>query len=118
MRQLGPRVSSLSGLTIGSLELSPAFASDVTEYTCATENATNKVTATATDIGDTIAILVGETPLENAHSATWAEGANTLTVTVTDRDDETNYTTYTVTVTYTPPEPDPETSTDAEPGDG
>lgn len=88
--------ATLSGLTIGSLTLTPAFDSDVTEYTAATTNASNKVTATPTDEGATITILNGDTPVENGESASWAEGENTLTITVTNGSAEE---VYTVTVT-------------------
>lgn len=88
--------ASLSGLTIGSLELTPSFDPDVTEYTAATENATNKVTAVAADENAEISIVNGETVVENEGSATWEAGENTLTVTVTNGTAEK---TYTVTVT-------------------
>lgn len=101
MRFKRPSVKSLSGLTIGSLVLTPEFAPDVLAYTCATANASNKVKATATDEGDTIKIMNGETEVENNTAAHWEEGENTLTVTVTDRDDPTATTEYVVTVTYT-----------------
>ena len=90
--------ANLSGLTIGSLELTPSFDKDVTSYAATTTNATNKVTAVAEDEDATITILNGETPVENEGSATWADGANTLTVTVTNGSATK---TYTVTVTKT-----------------
>lgn len=68
----------------------------MTAYTATTENATNKVTATAADETATIAITVGETEIENGSSATWEVGENTVTVKVTDGTVEK---TYTVTVT-------------------
>lgn len=71
------------------------------EYTAATSNATNKVTAVAADPGDTITIMNGETEVTNGQSASWSEGENTLTITVADRDDQTKKTEYEVTVTYT-----------------
>ena len=51
------------------------------------------MTATPTEEGDEVVIMLGETEIENGSSATWAEGENVLTITV---DGET---TYTVTVT-------------------
>lgn len=90
--------ASLSSLTIGTLTLDPTFDPDVTSYETATTNATNKVTAVAEDEDATISIKVGETPVDNEGSATWAEGENTLTIVVTNGD-ETK--TYTVTVTKT-----------------
>lgn len=70
----------------------------MTEYTATTTNATNKITATPEDEDAAIAILNGETPVENEASATWAEGENTLTVTVTKGSAKK---TYTVVVTKT-----------------
>ena len=66
------------------------------EYTATTANATNKVTATPTDPYATVAILNGETEVENGESASWAEGENTLTITVSGGAPDT---VYTVTVT-------------------
>ena len=68
------------------------------EYTAATTNASNKVTATATDSGATISITVGETEVANGGNASWSEGENTLTITVSEYGDSTEYT---VTVTRT-----------------
>jgi hypothetical protein len=89
----------LAGLTIGTLDLVPAFNKSVMIYTAATGNATDVIKAVAKDGEATIAIKVGETAVENGAAATWAEGANTVKITVT-RGVETE--TYTVTVTYTP----------------
>lgn len=88
--------ATLSELTIGSLTLSPAFDPETTEYTAATSNATNKVTAVASDPRATVVIKNGETEIVSGESATWAEGENTLTVTVTAGELSE---TYTVTVT-------------------
>lgn len=88
----------LSSLKIGAKTLSPAFNKSIFAYTCTTTDATNTITAVAKDGEATIAIINGETPVENGAAATWADGANTLTVTVT-RGTETE--TYTVTVTKT-----------------
>ena len=96
---IGPAVKSLSALAIGTLTLTPAFASETFEYTAATTDATNKITATPTDSGDTVTIINGETEVDNGDSATWEAGDNTVTITVADRDDPTNTTEYTVTVT-------------------
>lgn len=94
-----PLNADLSGLTIGSLTLSPAFDKDVTEYTAETSNASNKVTATAADETATVDILVGETEIENGASATWETGENVVTINVTDGTGPTITKTYTVTVT-------------------
>ncbi len=48
-----------------------------------TTNTTNKVTATPTNEGDTVEIILGEsTEVTNGQSATWEDGENTLTITV------------------------------------
>lgn len=91
------------------MTLTPAFDPSVLEYTAATANATNKITAVAADAGDTVTIEVGETEIESGQSASWSEGENTVTIKVTDRDDADNTTEYEVTVTYTPPAEDPTT---------
>ena len=75
--------SALTGLTIGALTLTPEFSADVTSYAVATENSTNKVTATAAE-GAEIEIKLGETAIENESSPTWDTGENTLTITVTE----------------------------------
>lgn len=89
-------MTSLSGLTIGTLTLSPTFDPDVTEYTATTTNATNKVTATPTDENADVTIMLGDVEVTNGGSATWQEGENTLTVTCSQNGGET---VYTVTVT-------------------
>lgn len=86
----------LASLAVGSLTLSPAFNKSVFVYTAATTNATNTINAIAMDGESTIEILNGETPVANGATATWAEGANTLTVNVTSG---TATETYTVVVT-------------------
>lgn len=78
------------------MTLTPTFSSNVTEYTATTSNATNKVTATATDENAEVVIMLGSTAITNGGNATWAEGENELTITVSEYGDET---VYTVTVT-------------------
>lgn len=79
----------LTGLTIGSLTLSPSFDGNVTEYTATTSNNSNKITAT----GDgEIAITVNGTAHTNGTAYAWQAGENTVVVTI-------GGTTYTVTVT-------------------
>ena len=74
---------SLSDLTIGSINLSPAFDADVTEYTAATSNATNTITATLNDNTADAVITVNGDSLTNGGSATWETGENTVVITVT-----------------------------------
>lgn len=90
-------IETLSGLTIGSLVLSPEFDPEVTEYTATTSNATNKITAVATDEDATITITVNDVEIDNEDSATWETGENTVEITVSK--DGATSTTYTVTVT-------------------
>ena len=86
----------LSGLTIGSLTLTPAFNAGTTSYTVSTSNSTNTISATAEDSSASITIKNGETVITNGTSATWSAGENTLTITVTNG---TESKVYTVTVT-------------------
>ena len=95
--------ATLAGLSLGSLNLSPAFSPATTTYTAATTNATNTVTATPADAGATVEITnegaseeVVEVP--NGTAVTWETGANTLTIKVTGEDGAATKT-YTVTVT-------------------
>lgn len=90
--------ATLSALTIGSLTLSPAFASGTTSYTASTTNATNTITAVPSDAGASIEVKVGNTVIDNGTAATWSEGSNTVAVTVTAADGTTTKA-YTVTVT-------------------
>lgn len=62
------------------------------EYTATTTNATNKVTATATDPYAEITIMLGETEIENGTSATWESGDNELVITVSGGAPDTVYT--------------------------
>lgn len=94
----GDMDASLSALTLGSLTLTPAFDPAVTQYTAATSNASNTVTAKAKNPQAGITIANGETPVTNGQSATWQSGANTLTINVTYG---TSAMTYTVAVTKT-----------------
>ena len=88
--------NTLSALTIGTLTLSPTFASGTTSYTTTTTNAKDAITATATNAGATIEIKNGTTVIANGGDATWSSGSNTVTVKVTGDDGDK---TYTVTVT-------------------
>lgn len=66
------------------------------EYTATTTNDADKVTATAADENATIAIMLGETEVENGGNAAWEAGENALVITVTNG---SNATEYAVTVT-------------------
>ena len=91
-----PISKTLSGLTIGSLTLTPTFDPDVTEYEVTTTNASNKVTATPTSADAEVVITANDVEIESGDSVTWTEGENEVVVEVTGDDGTT---TYTVTVT-------------------
>lgn len=87
---------TLSALAIGSLTLTPTFDGSVTEYTAATTNSTNKITATAADEASVITIESDDATIASDGTATWAAGENEVTITVTNGDVEK---VYTITVT-------------------
>ena len=88
--------AKLAGLSIGSLELSPAFNADTSNYTASTSNATNTVSATGVT-GASVAITVNGAAHTNGQSATWNTGTNTVVITVTKAGYSNGV--YTVTVT-------------------
>lgn len=88
--------AALSSLTIGELILSPSFSSGTLEYTAATTNASDKITAAATASAATVVIKNGSTTVTSGSAASWAAGENTVTVTVTNG---SNTRVYTVIVT-------------------
>ena len=90
--------ASLSALSIGSLALSPAFASGTKTYTATTSNATNTITAVPADAAAAIKVTVNDEEIDNGTAATWTTGSNTVKVNVTAPDGTTTET-YTVTVT-------------------
>jgi phi13 family phage major tail protein len=83
---------SLSDLTIGSINLSPTFDADVKEYTAATSNATNTITATLNDNTADVVITVNGDSLTNGGSASWETGENTVNITVTKGTSSKKYT--------------------------
>lgn len=86
----------LASLTIGTLPLVPSFSAGEFNYTLATTNASDRVTAAPVTAGATIAIDNGGTTVTNGNAASWSTGTNTLTITCTDN---TDVKTYTVIVT-------------------
>lgn len=72
----------LKSLTIGELELTPAFDSAATAYTATTANAADAITVVTASADASAAILNGETAVTSGANATWADGENTVTVTV------------------------------------
>ncbi len=87
----------LSGLTIGSLILNPAFAPGVTNYTATTANNTNKVRAVPADDNALILVSINGEAVPNESSVAWNNGENVLIVSVAV--DGGGHTDYTVTVT-------------------
>ena len=83
--------STTATLSIGSLSLSPAFSAGVTEYAATTTNATNTVSATATDESATVSIYVNGTQLASGGPATWVAGTNDVSVVVTNGMSATAY---------------------------
>ena len=77
---------------LGTLQLVPEFDPEVTSYTAETTDATNKVTATASDPEAVILIEVNGAAHENDTSATWLVGTNTVTVHVACGEVEATYT--------------------------
>lgn len=73
---------NLSALTIGTLALTPNFASGITEYSVATTAASDKITAAAEDPTATVEIKNGSTTVTNGNTASWQNGENTVTITV------------------------------------
>ena len=96
---VSPKVATLSGLTIGSLVLTPTFATATTSYTATTSNAADAVTALAAE-GTNITIKVNGNALTNGSNASWTSGSNTVKITASATGLES--TEYTVTVTYEP----------------
>ena len=87
---------TLSALSIGALTLTPAFDSATTSYTVTTSNATNAVSATATDPDAGVVITVNGDSVTDGSSVTWEDGTNAVVVTVSNSGSNK---TYTVTVT-------------------
>ncbi len=87
---------TLSALSIGALTLTPAFDSATTSYTVTTSNATNAVSATATDPDAGVVITVNGDSVTDGSSVTWEDGTNAVVVTVSNGGSNK---TYTVTVT-------------------
>lgn len=100
--QVDPPASStdatLSALSVGSLTLTPTFASGTLTYTAATTNASDVVTAVPGNAAASMKLTVGGKEIENGTPATWATGSNTLQIVVTAADGTTTKT-YKVTVT-------------------
>lgn len=90
-----PSVAKLQSLTIGALELSPAFAVETDTYTADTTNASDVLSAVPT-MGATLKIKLAGKTLQNGAPVTWNTGENVVTITVVNGEQTK---TYTVTVT-------------------
>lgn len=90
--------ATLASLKIGNLTLSPAFASDTTEYTTTTTNATNVITATPSNAGATVEIYMGNVAIPNGTAATWETGENEITIQIAAEDGDSRMS-YSVVVT-------------------
>lgn len=88
--------TSLTALTVGTLQLTPAFTSGATTFAASTTSSTVNVTAIPADAEATVEVKCGSTTVTNGGSASLSAGENTITVTVTKG---TASTTYTVVVT-------------------
>lgn len=88
--------ANLASLTMGSAVLEPVFNPQTLNYTAATSNATNTITATAEDPDATVTITVNGSTIDNGAAATWEDGENAVAVSVVNG---TKTQTYTVTVT-------------------
>lgn len=86
----------LSALSITGVSLSPSFAATEYNYTAETSDATNAVTATASD-GASVVLLVNGSSHTSGESATWTTGTNTV-VAIVSKSGLTSKT-YTITVT-------------------
>lgn len=92
----GTANTALTALTVGTLQLTPAFTSGGLTFAASTTESSVAVTAIPADSEATVAILNGETSVTNGGSASLSSGENTITITVTKG---TSSTTYTVVVT-------------------
>ena len=90
---------SLTALTVGTAQLSPAFNKDTLNYSVEVDAAKAKVTATAQRSEAVIEIKNGATAVTNGREVTFAEGNNVLTFKVTNGNAVAR--TYSITVKYT-----------------
>jgi gliding motility-associated-like protein len=92
--------ANLSGLTLGSGSLTPAFSANTTHYTASVGNTTGAIYIIPTASDTTATLTVNRTPLASgtvSESISLNTGSNTISVVVTAQDGTTK--TYTVVVT-------------------
>ena len=83
--------ATLASLTMGAVEISPAFNSAVHYYTAATTNATNTVTATAKDPGSVITAKLNNVTANLGSALTWVAGINVVEITITNSGTKETY---------------------------
>lgn len=88
--------AELAELSIGKLELSPKFTPGGTTYTANTKNASDIIAIEPVRASTGLEIKNGDNPVNNGDSATWKNGANTVTIKTTNGSQSKIYT---VTVT-------------------
>lgn len=96
--------TSLTALALGSLEMTPAFASGTTSYEAETTNATDKLSLTKADENAAVTVKLGDNAItagtDGKYELTWGEdGEKVVTVKLTNGYQGEVTTTYTVTVT-------------------
>ena len=92
--------ADLALIKLGSLTLDPEFDPDVTDYTAATENASNTLTATPEDDDAEVTVTLGDTEVDagadGKYTLTWETGENVVTISVVNGEAIKEYT---ITVT-------------------
>ncbi|MBO6031065.1 MAG: phage major capsid protein [Prevotella sp.] len=98
-----PKNAYLASLTLGDLELSPAFDRLKKNYTATATSASAAINVAAKDGDSTVVIKSGDTVIQNGGNVAFANNAvTTVTVTVTNGDAES---VYTIAVTRGTPTP-------------
>ena len=88
-----PKTAYLASLTLGNLELSPAFDRLKKNYTATATSASAAINVAAKDGDSTVVIKNGDTVIQNGGNVAFANNAiTTVTVTVTNGDAESVYT--------------------------
>lgn len=88
--------ADLASLTIGDLQITPAFNPSILTYTATTTEASSVITAEAVRASTKIEMSNGAASVANGDSVTWKSGANTVTIKTKN---STQTKTYTITVT-------------------
>lgn len=88
--------TTLKTLSISTAALTPSFDKSVLGYTASTSNATNTITAEATDTNATLTIKVNGSTINSGTAATWKDGENAVSIRV---DNGNAYTVYNIVVT-------------------